>query len=289
MTATVTPQLVKELRDKTGAGMADCKKALDETGGNLQEAIEFLRKRGAASAAKRADRSANEGIVTAKTSDDGMTAVIVEVNCETDFVARNAEFVDFVDQIANTLLQERPEDGQEVWDQNIGTKTLRDLYNEILAKFSEKIELRRSERMKSDGFIADYVHTGSRLAVLLEVDTPNLGERSRQLVRDIAMQVAALNPMFANRSDVDESTIEKEKEIYRAQAEQEGKKPEIAERIAQGRMEKFYQENCLVDQTFVKDATKTVSDVLREISADAGKEVKIRGFRRYMLGESTGE
>jgi elongation factor Ts len=288
-TATITPQLVKDLREKTGAGMADCKKALEESGGEMQGAIEYLRKKGAATVAKRSDRSANEGLVVTKTTPDGMTAVIAEVNCETDFVARNEEFVQFVDQIAQSLLNARQHDMENIWDINTGTSTLKEMHNDILAKFSEKIELRRYERMTTDGFIADYIHTGSRLGVLVEIDAPNPNDKVRAYMRDIAMQIAAMNPMFANRENVTENVIEKEKEIYRQQAEQEGKKPEIAERVAAGRLEKFYQENCLVEQSFVKDSTKTVGDVLREISKEMGRDVKIRGFKRFMLGESTGE
>ncbi|MES2764575.1 MAG: translation elongation factor Ts [Bacteroidota bacterium] len=288
-TATITPQLVKDLREKTGAGMADCKKALEESGGELQGAIEYLRKKGAATVAKRSDRSANEGLVVTKTTPDGMTAVIAEVNCETDFVARNEEFVAFVDQLAQSLLNARQHDMENIWDINAGTGTLKDMHNDILAKFSEKIELRRHERMQTDGFIADYIHTGNRLGVLVEIDAPNPNDKVRTYMRDIAMQIAAMNPMFANREQVTEAIIEKEKEIYRQQAEQEGKKPEIAERVAAGRLEKFYQENCLVEQSFVKDSTKTVNEVLQDISKEMGREVKIRGFKRFMLGESTGE
>ncbi len=278
--------MVKELRDKTGAGMADCKKALDETGGDMQTAVEALRKRGAAAAGKRADRSANEGIAIARTSDDNKTAVIVEVNCETDFVARNEEFVAFVDTVAAKLLENNVNSVEELLALSVGDKTLTDLYNEMLAKFSEKIGVNRFERFASNGHVAAYIHPGSKLAVLVEVNADNLNEKAKAVTRDIAMQIAAMNPAYINRSTVDDAAIKKEIEIYKEQAIQEGKKSEIAERIATGRLEKFYQEQCLIEQAFVKDGNKTIADILKDLSAETGTETTVTRFRRYLLGES---
>lgn len=283
--ATVTPQMVKELRDKTGAGMAECKKALDESGGDLTTAIEVLRKRGAAAAGKRADRSANEGLVLARTSDDNSKAIIIEVNCETDFVARNDEFVAFAATIADKLMETGAPTAEELMAADLGGKSLTDLHSEILAKFSEKIGLRRFDQLTSEGYIAAYIHSGSKLGVLVEVNATNLNDKAKSIVRDIAMQIAAMNPAYIDRSAVDDTAIKKEIEIYKDQAIQEGKKPEIAERIAVGRLEKFYQEQCLVEQAFVKDGSKTVKDILKELSAETGTETVITGFRRYQLGE----
>ncbi len=285
--SNITPQMVKDLREKTGAGMADCKKALDEANGDVNVAIEELRKRGAAAVGKRADRSANEGIIVAKTSDDNSTAIIVEVNCETDFVARNDEFASFVDTVAAQLLTYNVASSDELMTLNIGDKTIADLYNEILAKFSEKIGIRRFERLAGNGQIAAYIHPGSKLAVLIEVNAHNLNDKAKAIVRDIAMQIAAMNPSYINRSVVDDAAIKKEIEIYKEQAIQEGKKPEIAERIAQGRLEKFYQEQCLVEQTFVKDGNKTITDVLKDLSRETGVETTITRFYRYLLGENS--
>jgi elongation factor Ts len=280
----VTPQMVKHLRDKTGAGMADCKKALDEAAGDMDIAIDVLRKRGAASAAKRADRSANEGLIIAKVSNDGKNAAIVEINCETDFVARNEEFGDFATQVGNAVLNNNPQSADDIMTINIGDKTLGDLHNEMLSKFSEKIGVKRFKHISTNGSVVEYIHAGNKLAVLIEVNV-TATDKAKAMIRDIAMQIAAMNPMFIDRDSVNTEAIEKEIEIYREQAIQEGKKIEIAERVATGRLEKFYQEQCLVEQSFVKDSTKTVKDVLKDVAAEVGSDVKILSFYRYFLGE----
>lgn len=280
----VTLDMVKSLREATGAGMADCKKALDEANGDMNGAIEYLRKRGAASAAKRIDRAANEGLIVTKTSPDNTAAAIVEINCETDFVARNEEFVQFVHTVAETVLTADPANEEALLATDIGGKKLGDLMNEMLAKFSERIVLKRYERLQSaSGFIVDYIHTGNKLGVLLEFTTAPANDNDRALMRDIAMQIAAMSPRFIRRSDVDAATLTKEREIYTEQAIQQGKKPDIAQKIAEGRIEKFYQEFCLVEQTFVKDSGKTVSDVLKSIGSGAD----VVRFRRFFLGETT--
>ncbi len=284
--ANITPKMVKELRDKTGAGMGVCKKALVDSEGKLEEAIEILRKKGAASAAKRADRAANEGTIASKTSADGKIAAMVEVNSETDFVAINQEFVDFARKLADIILENAPENVEELMKLKYGDDTVEDLHNDVLAKFSEKIEISRFARMVSEGYIASYIHAGSKLAVLIELSKSGLSDSAKKLARDIAMQVAAMNPQFIDRNDIDENTIAKEKEIYRQVAIDEGKKPEIAERIASGKLEKFFTEQCLLEQAFVKDGNKNIKDVVQEISDDAGDEVKILNFKRFYLGES---
>lgn len=277
----ISPQLVKELRDKTGAGMADCKRALDESNGDLTEAIDWLRKRGAASIAKRADRDANEGIVIARGNAEGTAAAIVEINCETDFVARNDEFVAFANAVADAVLANNFTTEEEIWAVNIGGKTLGNYKDEILAKFSEKIELRRFDRIETTGFIADYVHAGSRLAVLVEFAGTSPGEEGKGITRDVAMQIAAMQPMFVDRSQVNQEVLDKELEIYKQAALEEGKKEDIAERIAQGKLTKFYEEQVLVEQTFVKDSSRKVADVVSQL----GSDVKVVSFRRYNLGE----
>jgi elongation factor Ts len=282
--SAISASLVKDLRDKTGAGMADCKRALEEAGGDMQGAIEWLRKRGAASVAKRADREANEGIVVSRTSADGKTAVLVEVNCETDFVARNDEFVNFANAIADALLTNDVASEDELWTIKIGDKTLGNLKDEILAKFSEKIGLRRFERVTTNGHITDYIHAGSRLGVLVEFDSAPAAD-AKPLTRDIAMQVAAMSPMFVHRSQVDQNTLNKELEIYKAAAIQEGKKEEIAERVAQGKLSKFYEEQVLIEQSFVKDPNKKVSDIVAEIAKVTGGTINVVSFRRYSIGE----
>ena len=282
----ITPQLVKELREKTSAGMSDCKNALVEANGDLKEAIENLRKKGAASAAKRSDRSANEGIVISKVNESSSEAAIVELNCETDFVARNQDFVDYAEKLVNTVLNTKVKTMEELLNQKISDDTVQDIHNEILAKFSENISIRRFEFIESKGYIANYIHPGSRLSVLVELSCKNPNEKAKSLIHDIAMQIAAMNPSYISRDDVQSEHLQKEIEIYKEHAINEGKKPEIAERIAQGRIEKFFQEQCLLEQAFVKDAAKTVKDVVDEISKEMEAEIKILSFRRYFLGES---
>ena len=281
----ISAQTVKELREKTGAGMADCKKALEEAGGEMEAAIEWLRKRGAASVAKRADRDANEGTVIVKSSADGKTAAIVEVNCETDFVARNEEFVAFANAICDAIVAKPIASEDELWATVVDGKTLANLRDEILAKFSEKIGLRRWERITTNGHITEYTHAGNRLGVLVEVDAPVTADAAKPLTRDVAMQVAAMQPMFVDRSKVDETTLAKELEIYKQAAIEEGKKEDIAERIAQGKLGKFYEEQVLIEQTFVKDPSKKISDVVAEIGKVNGNDVKVVNFVRFNLGD----
>ena len=284
--AEITAQMVKDLREKTGAGMGDCKKALVESEGDINGAIEYLRKKGAASVAKRADRSANEGLVVTRTKEDGKKAIVVEINSETDFVAKNADFLNFANTVADALIANDVVDMDSLLALTLNGDTVQAHFNDILAKFGEKIEIRRFKSINSNGFIADYTHAGSKLAVLVEVSASELNELSKKLLREIAMQVAAMNPMYIDRSFATQEQINKEIEIYTEQAVAEGKKPEIAQKVATGRLEKYFQEQCLVEQTFVKDPSKTVNDVLKEISAEVGNEVTIKNFIRYFLGEN---
>lgn len=282
----ITPQKVKELREKTGAGMGDCKNALIEANGDMKIAIEILRKKGAASAAKRADRSANEGIILTRTSNDSKKGIIVEINCETDFVARNAEFVKYANIVADALLSNSVKSIDELLNIKVNDDTIQGLHNEILAKFSENISIRRFDIIETEGYVADYIHPGNRLGVLIEISAANPSEKVKTLTRDIAMQIAAMNPLFISRENCSQEKIDKELEIYKELAISEGKKPEIAERIARGKLEKFFQEQCLLEQTFVKDATKVVKDVVNEMSTENNGQINIISYKRYYLGES---
>lgn len=278
----ITAEQVKRLRDLTGAGMGDCKKALEEAGGNEQEAIEILRKKGAATAAKRADRIAKEGMIVTAVAPDGSRAAIAEVNCETDFVARNESFSAFAVQIAHAALTHEPnsheaflmtklENGTAI-SEEVGAQT---------GRLGEKIEARRFKLLHAkNGFITSYIHPGAKLAVLVAIEGGN-GDASKTVGRDIAMQIAAMNPIAANRNEINAATIEKELEIYRTQLRNEGKKEEIIDRIAAGKLEKFYQDNVLMEQSFIKDASKTVKDILK----DAGDAAAITSFVRMQLGE----
>lgn len=285
----ITPQMVKELREKTGAGMGDCKNALVESNGDMRLAIEILRRKGAASAAKRAEREAKEGIIATIVSPDHRKASIVEINCETDFVARNENFVNYANIVINTLLNNDVTSLDELMACKYNDDTIQGIHNEILAKFQENIQIRRFETLKTDGYISDYVHAGSKLGVLVvfEFDKQfdNFTDQAKQNFRDIAMQIAAMNPTYIDRDSVSPEVLQKELAIYTEQAINEGKKPEIAEKIAKGKLEKFFQELCLVEQTFIKDGNLSVKDYLGNIEKSFGIQIKIRQFRRYYLGE----
>ena len=284
----VTPQMVKELREKTGAGIGDCKKALVEANGDTKEAVEILRKKGAASASNRAGRVAKEGLIYTKTSADLKKAIIIEVNCETDFVSRNEEFVKYVSLLRDAFFDSNVNTVDELLKLKVGDDTIESIHNEILAKFGEKIQIRRFDKLTvENGWIDEYMHTGNKLAVLAVFEgASNPTPLAKSLSHDITMQIAAMNPKFIDRSQVNHSTLENEKNIYIQQAIDEGKKPEIAEKIALGKLEKYFSEFCLLEQQFVKDGDKTVGDVLKEICNEMGTEIKIKAFRRYLLGES---
>ncbi len=283
---SITLEQIKTLRDQTGAGMADVKKALTESDGDMEAAVAYLRKRGAASAAKRADRDSNEGLILTKTSDDMHTGAIVEVNCETDFVARNDEFTAFANNVLNVVYNEGPADVEAIKAAAIeGGKTIGDAYNEQLAKFSERILIGRFRRVADVPCVVTYTHVGNKLGVMLEADGAPADEAGQNLLRDIAMQIAAMSPGYVDRDAVDADVIAKEMEIYTEQAVATGKPANIAERIAKGRLEKYFQENCLVDQTFVKDSGKTVAEVLAGVKTASGDSIKITGFKRFSLGD----
>ncbi|HVK37607.1 MAG TPA: translation elongation factor Ts [Candidatus Kapabacteria bacterium] len=283
----ISAQDVKSLRDRTGAGMADCKKALEESNGDMNAAIEFLRKKGAATAAKRADKTANEGVVATAVTPDHKRGAIVEVNCETDFVARNEEFSTFVRRLAQAVLDGSPSTQDELQKLSLGDITVETAMHELLGKFSERIEVRRFGTLSTtDGYIADYVHHGDKLGVLIELSGAGDVERTNTLARDVAMQVAAMNPGYVNRTEVPESIVAKEREIFSEQTAAEGKKPEIAEKIVNNRVEKFYGDVCLVEQSFVKDSAKTIKEILADFGKAEGVTVDVRRFVRFNLGES---
>lgn len=276
----VTSELVKQLRDKTGAGMMDCKKALEEANGNMEMAIEILRKKGAATAAKRADKAANEGIVVAKVSDDGKLGIMVEINCETDFVARGEDFVNFASSVANIVFSKSPGDVAALLAMpHPNGKTVADALSDLMAKIGERTEIRRFTSITaSSGFVESYTHMGSKIAVLVEV-AGEFVPAHKTLARDIAMQVTAMSPAVVSRDKVSKELIDKELEIYRQQAKNEGKPDHIADKIAKGRLEKYYQEIVLLEQSFIKDAGKMIKDILPA-------NISVKQFKRYQLGES---
>ena len=273
----VTASLVKELREKTGAGMMDCKKVLTETDGDMEKAIELLRERGIAKAAKKSGRVAAEGLVEAYISEDGKTGAIVEVNAETDFVAKNEEFKAFVASVAKQVVEKDPKDLEDLLAQESideAGKTVKDVLTDKIAKIGENMNIRRFVRFESDGLIEKYIHGDGKIAVLV-----NMKGGNSEVAKDVCMQIAAARPEYLNEASVPEDRLEKEKEILKVQTMNEGKPEAIAEKIVQGRIRKFFEEVCLVDQVFVKDPNKKVSDILKENNAE------VTEFARFEKGE----
>lgn len=273
----VTAAMVKELRERTGAGMMDCKKALAETDGDMEKAIEYLREKGLAAAAKKAGRIAAEGIVLAKVEPGNKKAVLVEVNCETDFVAKTDEFKDFVEQVADVILTNNPADVDSLMELSAGGSTVKDIITEKIAKIGENISIRRFQMFSTDTNYAEaYVHGGGRIGVIVELTgNGNFAE----VAKDVAMQVAASKPEYVNREEVPGEAIEKEKEILMAQAINEGKPANIAEKMVAGRIEKYYKEICLIEQPFIKDPDVSVKNMLNK------NNVQVTRFMRYEMGE----
>lgn len=273
----VTASQVMELRKKTGAGMMECKKALTEADGNEEQAIEILQKRGIMKAEKKSGRVAAEGLVASYISDDKKVGALVEVNSETDFVSQNAEFKSFVNDIVKQIAINNPSDIDDLLAEKSITepdKTVKDVLTSKIAKIGENLSIRRFERYETDGIVGSYIHGEGKIGVL--VDMTNADET---LAKDICMQIAAAKPEFINEADVPADRLDKEKEILKAQAVNEGKPEAIAEKIVMGRLGKFYGEICLVDQAFVKNPDQKVKDLLKEHNATINK------FARFEKGE----
>ncbi|MDR2197400.1 MAG: translation elongation factor Ts [Coriobacteriales bacterium] len=287
--AQITASLVKELRDMTGAGMMECKKALTEAEGEIQKAVDVLRTRGLAAAAKKAGRATNEGLIVALVSDDAKAAALVEVNCETDFVSRNDVFGAFATKIAQAVLDSNPADLEALKATTVGGETIEALIIEAIHTIGENIQVSRFVRRSVDaGAIVSYIHGGGRLGILVNFsfskpETAN-AEEFKALAKDIAMQVAASAPSAIARADFSPATIEHELAIYKAQAAESGKPEEIQEKMAVGRLEKFYKENALVEQIFIKEPSTTVQQVIAATSKSLGDSVEVAGFDRFALG-----
>jgi len=277
--------LIKELREKTGAGMADCKNALVEAKGNIEKAIEYLRKKGAAVASKRADKIAKEGAVKMKIRDDKKKASIIEINCETDFVAKSDDFQKFSQSIADTVLTNNISDYNSLLESVTQDKlTVRDHLDSLMSKIGERIEIKRFTVFETTkGFISGYVHFGSKLGALVKFEGTS-NEETDSIGKKIAMQVVAMNPISIGRDGVDKDLIEKEKDIYNSQAKNENKPEKIIEKIVQNKLEKFYQENCLLEQEYINDANMTVNDLLNEYRKKTAENLNILEFIRYQLG-----
>jgi elongation factor Ts len=278
-TATVIDaQLVKTLREKTNAGLMECKRALSETNGDLEAAIDVLRKKGAASAAKKADREAKDGVIAQAILPGAKVGVIVEINCETDFVAKNDSFRAFTEEIAKKIASEP---GVDLEPDRVAA----------VQKIGENVQIRRSERIEltGPGAVAAYIHTGGKVGVIVEVgaskEDTSTTEDFKQLVRDITLQIAAANPISVDRSSVPAATIERERAIYKDQVPP-GKPENIVAKIIDGKMDKFFSSVCLVDQAFIKNPDQTITQLIAEKSKALGDTLSIRRFLRYSVGES---
>ncbi len=276
--STISAADVNKLRQLTGAGMMDCKKALTETNGDFEAAIDFLRKKGQKISLNRADRAAKEGAVIALTSADRKVGVVVELNCETDFVAKNEEFVKFANEIAQLALTNQPTDTNALKALSVGNISLEQKLMDEMGKTGEKMDISKYEIVKGNNVVA-YIHAGNRMGVLVEMNN-DPSEANLAAGKDTAMQIAAMNPIALNESQVPQETITREIEVGKEQAIAEGKPAEMAEKIAQGRLNKFYKEYTLLNQEFVKDGSKTVSKML----ADAEAGLTVLSFKRIALG-----
>lgn len=280
-TITISAADVNKLRQQTGAGMMDCKKALTETSGDFEAAIDYLRKKGAKVAASRQDRESNEGVVIARTSTDGKRGVIIELNCETDFVAKNAEFIAFASQIANEAVEQNPADIEALNSMYIETEASRAPISDVIldktGKIGEKIGVSKYEKIEGEKVIA-YIHGNYRLGVLVALTSAS--DAAEEAGKDVAMQIAAMNPVAIDKDGVDDNTIKRELEIAKEQVRAEGKPEAMVEKIASGKLNKFYKDSTLLNQEFVKDSSKTVGQFLNSVE----KDLTVTAFKRVALG-----
>lgn len=276
---TVSASDVNQLRQQTGAGMMDCKKALEESNGDFDEAVNYLRKQGQKVSTKRADKEANEGRVQAVTSDDHQKGVIIAVNCETDFVAKNEDFTQFTNQVAEAALDHGPKSIEELGEVAVDGKTVNSLLEDQMAKIGERITI-SSYDLKEAEYVVGYNHFGNQIGVLVALNKS--GEGIDQAAQDLAMQIAAMKPMAVSKDTIPEERVNEELEVAKEQIRQEGKPDHLVDKIAQGKLKKFYEENALLEQEFVKDSQKTVRDFLAEID----KDLEVKDFKRVSIGSN---
>ena len=284
----ISAQMVKELREKTGAGMMDCKKALAEAAGKYDRAVEILREKGIAKAASKEGRTTSEGLIVSQISGDKL-GVMVEINCETDFVARTDKFRDFVANVANHVAGSKASDVAGLLAEPMASgKSVSDYVTETIASTGENMQIKRFAKINTDGFVTNYIHPGDKLGVMVEIGSAKAASNAdsfRAFARDIAMQIAATNPTAVNREQLDPSFVAKEREILRHQTENEKKPAAVIDKIVDGRREKFYSEVVLLEQPFVKDNDKMVKDIIKEKAAAMGDDIQVRRFIRFRLGE----
>lgn len=276
-TVKISASDVNKLRQQTGAGMMDCKKALVEANGDFEAAVDYLRKKGAKVAANRQDRESNEGVIIAKTTDDGKSGVIVEVNCETDFVAKNADFIAFAEAIATLAIEQKPASIEALKELSLNGSKIADQIVEQTGKIGERIDISTLETIDAEKVIA-YIHGNYRLGVLVGLSAD--AEGADEAGRDVAMQIAAMNPIAIDKDGVDSAVVEREIEIAKEQIRAEGKPEEMLDKIAQGKLNRFYKDNTLLNQEFVKDSSKSVKQFLDGVA----KGLTVTSFKRVQLG-----
>lgn len=285
--ANITAQMVKELREATGAGMMECKKALTEADGNFETAVDVLRTKGLAAVAKKAGRDTNEGTIVSLVSEDGKSAAMLELNCETDFVAINEKFQAYANRIVKVVLDNKPTDIDALMACKDGDESVEDIITDAIHVMGENTKIARFKTIDADA-VSTYVHTGGKIGVIADFDVDGIDISSaefKQCAKDVAMQVAAMLPISATRDDVPQDVVEHEMSIYKAQAAESGKPESIQEKIATGRLNKFYKEQCLTEQAFVKDPDKSVQQYVDGVAKSLGGTIAIKGFVCYQLGE----
>ena len=285
--AAITAAMVKELREMTDAGMMECKKALVEADGDMDKAVDVLRTRGLAAAAKKVGRATNEGTVMAIVSDDATKGAVVELNCETDFVGMNEKFKGYAEKIARAAMAANVEDVEALKAVDAEGETVEDVLTDAIHTLGENMNLARAAVVEAGG-VASYIHGGGKIGVLVTFDVEGIDPASDEFQhcgRDVAMQVAAASPVSATRESVPAEVVAHEMEIYKAQAAESGKPENIQEKIATGRLGKFYKESCLTEQAFVKNPDQSVTDYVNEVAKKLGGTIKVTGFKRFMLGE----
>ncbi|MGJ8643954.1 MAG: translation elongation factor Ts [Luteolibacter sp.] len=287
----ITASIVKELRDKTNAGMMDCKKVLTETNGDIEASIKLLRERGIMKAGKKSDRAATEGIITARVNDDASTGTLLEINCETDFVSRNDNFQAFVTEIADKLAASDAKDLDAALAVPHGESTIGDFVKEKVVELGENLQLRKYERFDADanGVIGSYIHLGGKVGVLIEVGTTKPETKSsdvfQELVKDLNLHIAASAPKGLSRDDIPQDVIDAEQEIFAVRLREQGKPENIIPNILKGQLGKFFAESCFLEQGFVKDPDVTVNQLLENKGKELGDTLTVTRFVRYGLGE----
>ncbi len=286
--ANITAALVKELRERTSAGMMDCKKALMENDGDMDKAIDWLREKGLAQAAKKAGRIAAEGAVVQYITECGKVGAVVEVNCETDFVAKTDNFMNFANSVAKHVALANPADIESLNAQKFvddESKTIEDMISDATVAIGEKISIRRFARYETTGVVSSYIHMGGKVGVLVELATESHDPAVLELAHDLCLQIAAAKPEAVRREEVNSENLEKEREIYRVKALESGKPEKIVDKIVEGQIEKYYKEVCLLEQVFVKDGDKTIKGLVAEVAKAVGADIDVVRYARFERGE----